>query len=66
MGLVNVWRNYKVLIVMLPSLGLLHLGWYYMKDANPLNQRKPRDELPEPGIVAFLTARPPPPGAKSQ
>lgn len=64
MGLADLWRSYKVLIVMGSSLGLIHWGWYHMKDANPQSRR--RDELPEPGIVAFLSANPPPaPRAKS-
>lgn len=66
MGVGSLWHRYKVLLVMGSSLGLIHWGWYHLKDANPQRQR-PQDELPEPGIVAFLSANPPPaPKGKSQ
>uniref|UniRef100_A0A669DSH8 Uncharacterized protein n=1 Tax=Oreochromis niloticus TaxID=8128 RepID=A0A669DSH8_ORENI len=35
MGLRDLWSNYKVLIVMGTSLGLIHWGWYNLK-GNPL------------------------------
>uniref|UniRef100_A0A8C6TJQ6 Uncharacterized protein n=1 Tax=Neogobius melanostomus TaxID=47308 RepID=A0A8C6TJQ6_9GOBI len=65
MGLADLWRNYKVLIVMGSSLGLIHWGWYHLKDAHP--QNRTRDALPEPGIVAFVsTGRPSAPGARGE
>uniref|UniRef100_A0AAQ5XHA0 Small integral membrane protein 26 n=2 Tax=Amphiprion TaxID=80969 RepID=A0AAQ5XHA0_AMPOC len=66
MGLRDFWTNYKVLIVMGTSLGLIHWGWYTLK-ANPLLQKNRQDYIPEPGIVAYVsppaTAPPPPPAA---
>uniref|UniRef100_A0A3B5K3J1 Uncharacterized protein n=1 Tax=Takifugu rubripes TaxID=31033 RepID=A0A3B5K3J1_TAKRU len=43
MSLRDIWKNYKVLIVMGSSLGLIHLGWYQLK-ANPL-LHKTKEEL---------------------
>uniref|UniRef100_A0AAQ6IJB8 PNAS-117 n=1 Tax=Anabas testudineus TaxID=64144 RepID=A0AAQ6IJB8_ANATE len=64
MGLRTFWNNYKVLIVMGTSLGLIHWGWYNLKD-NPL-LHKPREEyVPEPGIVAYVSP-PAAPAAKSK
>uniref|UniRef100_A0A667XWG2 Uncharacterized protein n=1 Tax=Myripristis murdjan TaxID=586833 RepID=A0A667XWG2_9TELE len=54
MGLRDVWRSYKVLIVMGSSLGLIHLGWYTLK-ANPLLRRERDQHIPEPGIVAYVS-----------
>uniref|UniRef100_A0A3B4A6U7 Uncharacterized protein n=1 Tax=Periophthalmus magnuspinnatus TaxID=409849 RepID=A0A3B4A6U7_9GOBI len=65
MGLANFWRNNKVLIVMGTSLGLIHWGWYNLKDSHPL--KRPRDEVLEPGIVTYLSPSPPSAaGAKNQ
>lgn len=64
MGLRDVWRNYKVLIVMIPSLGLIHWGWYNLK-ANPLLQKTKQDYVPEPGIVAYVSP-PAAPAAKNK
>ncbi|KAF0036936.1 hypothetical protein F2P81_009810 [Scophthalmus maximus] len=69
MGLRQFWRNYQVLIVMVPSLALVHWGWYNLKSSPLL--RSPRDEfVPEPGIVTYVlnppaapVAPPPPPPA---
>lgn len=54
MGLRQFWKNYKVLIVMGTSLGLIHLGWYNLK-GNPLLQKNKENYVPEPGIVAFVS-----------
>uniref|UniRef100_A0A3P9QHM9 Uncharacterized protein n=1 Tax=Poecilia reticulata TaxID=8081 RepID=A0A3P9QHM9_POERE len=66
MGLRTFWNNYKVLIVMGTSLGLIHLGWYNLK-TNPAIHNK-EEYIPEPGIVAYVSppsaAAPPP--AKSK
>lgn len=61
MGLRDFWRNYKVLIVMGTSLGLIHWGWYNLK-ANPLLHKTRDEHVPEPGIVAYVS----PPAAKSK
>ncbi|CAK6977969.1 NLR family CARD domain-containing protein 3-like, partial [Scomber scombrus] len=70
MGLREFWRNYKVLIVMGPSLGLIHWGWYNLK-SNPMLHKSREEYIPEPGIVAYVSppvAAPPlpPPAAKSK
>lgn len=61
MGLRTFWENYKVLIVMGTSLGLIHWGWYNLK-SNPLLHKPKEEYLPEPGIVAYVS----PPAAKSK
>ncbi|KAM9363310.1 uncharacterized protein ABDE67_015237 [Symphorus nematophorus] len=75
MGPREFWKNYKVLIVMGTSLGLIHWGWYNLK-ANPLLRKAREDYVPEPGIVAYvsppaaaappLPPLPPPAAAKSK
>ncbi|KAG7251396.1 hypothetical protein CRUP_027707 [Coryphaenoides rupestris] len=56
MGLRDFWRSYKVLLVMLPSLALVHVGWYRLQ-GNPLLRSKPEVGVPEPGIVAYVSAK---------
>lgn len=65
MGLQDLWRNYKVLIVMGTSLGLIHWGWYSMK-TNPLLHKSREQDVPEPGIVAYVSPPAAPPVAKSK
>lgn len=65
MSLRGVWKNYKVLIVMGSSLGLIHLGWYQLK-ANPLLNRTKEELVPEPGIVSYVSPSTAPPTAKSR
>ncbi|KAK1885828.1 NACHT LRR and PYD domains-containing protein 4, partial [Dissostichus eleginoides] len=55
MGLANFWRNYKVLIVMVPSVGLIHWGWFNLR-ANPPLKKDQQEYIPEPSIVAFVSA----------
>uniref|UniRef100_A0A3B4Z5D3 Uncharacterized protein n=1 Tax=Stegastes partitus TaxID=144197 RepID=A0A3B4Z5D3_9TELE len=62
MGLREFWHNYKVLIVMGTSLGLIHWGWHSLK-TNPLLHKNRDDYIPEPGIVAYVSPPPPPPPA---
>lgn len=62
MGLRDFWKNYKVLLVMVPSLGLIHWGWYNLK-GNPLLHKAKDDYVPEPGIVAYVS---PPSAAKNK
>ncbi|XP_068077852.1 uncharacterized protein [Danio rerio] len=69
-GLRRFWNNYKVLLVMVPGLGLLHWGWYSIK-SNPLLKKGRDDEyIPEPGIVSYVAqpapALPPLPEKKSK
>jgi len=56
MGVRDFWRSYKVLLVMLPSLVLVHLGWYRLQ-GNPRLRSKPEADVPEPGIVAYVSAK---------
>jgi len=59
-GLAKFWKDYKVLIVMGTSLGLIHWGWYEIKN-NPLLKKQERDDfIPIPGIVAFVAPDLPP------
>ncbi|TWW59150.1 hypothetical protein D4764_06G0006800 [Takifugu flavidus] len=65
MSLRDIWKNYKVLIVMGSSLGLIHLGWYQLK-ANPLLHKTKEELVPEPGIITYISTSTAPPTAKSQ
>uniref|UniRef100_A0A4W5RGY9 Uncharacterized protein n=1 Tax=Hucho hucho TaxID=62062 RepID=A0A4W5RGY9_9TELE len=49
MGLRTIWNNFKVLIVMGTSLGLIHWGWYNFKSHPALHKNK-QDYIPEPGM----------------
>ncbi|XP_067421401.1 uncharacterized protein [Emydura macquarii macquarii] len=53
MGLKTIWKDYKVLIVMGTSLGLIHWGWFKIK-SNPVFHTKKEDYIPEPGIVTYV------------
>ncbi|XP_055582158.1 uncharacterized LOC128706665 homolog [Falco biarmicus] len=53
MSLKTIWKDYKVLIVMAPSLALVHWGWFHIK-SSPLFQVKTESFVPEPGIVAYV------------
>ncbi|XP_072565596.1 uncharacterized protein [Paramormyrops kingsleyae] len=53
MGLTSIWKQYRVLIVMGTSLGLIHWGWYTLK-SHPLLRRKEEEYIPEPGIVSYV------------
>uniref|UniRef100_A0A674AD75 Uncharacterized protein n=1 Tax=Salmo trutta TaxID=8032 RepID=A0A674AD75_SALTR len=50
MGLQTIWNNYKVLIVMGTSLGLIHWGWTHTLGLDSYTGNK-QDYVPEPGIV---------------
>lgn len=68
MGLQTIWKNYKVLIVMGTSLGLIHFGWYNLK-SNPMFHKEREEFIPVPGIVAHVSppaAAPPAPTSKSK
>ncbi|KAG5278324.1 hypothetical protein AALO_G00097700 [Alosa alosa] len=52
-GLKAFWENYKVLIVMGSSLGLIHWGWYTLK-SNPAFHKGREDYYPEPAIVGYV------------
>ncbi|XP_063300095.1 uncharacterized LOC128706665 homolog [Pelobates fuscus] len=53
MGLKNLWKNYKVLIVMGTGLGLVHWGWYNMK-SSPIFHPEREAVVPVPGIVGHV------------
>ncbi|XP_064238312.1 uncharacterized LOC128706665 homolog [Aotus nancymaae] len=42
----KLWRNYRVLVVMVPVIGLIHLGWYKIK-SSPVFQIPYKDDIPE-------------------
>ncbi|KAG7236914.1 hypothetical protein INR49_000126 [Caranx melampygus] len=58
MGLHRFWQNYKVLIVMGTSLGLIHWGWYNLKSSPVLHPPR-QDFIPEPGIVTHTVVMKP-------
>lgn len=53
MSLKTLWKDYKVLIVMGISLGLVHWSWFNIK-SSPLFQVKTEEIVPEPGIVTYV------------
>jgi len=53
MSLKTLWKDYKVLIVMGISLGLVHWSWFHIK-SSPLFQVKTEEIVPEPGIVTYV------------
>lgn len=55
MGLQSFWKNYKVLIVMGPGLGLVHWGWFRLQATNSLLHKPKEERVPEPGIVAYVS-----------
>uniref|UniRef100_A0A8C2XP23 Uncharacterized protein n=1 Tax=Cyclopterus lumpus TaxID=8103 RepID=A0A8C2XP23_CYCLU len=56
MGLRGFWQGNKVLLVMVPSLGLIHWGWYHLKE-NPQLYKTKAEYTPEPGIAAYVPPR---------
>ncbi|KPP79525.1 PNPNAS-117 protein-like [Scleropages formosus] len=59
MGLGNVWRQYRVLIVMSASLGLIHWGWFQLKGHPALHGKQQREDdeyIPEPAIVSYVAS----------
>ncbi|XP_060239179.1 uncharacterized LOC128706665 homolog [Meriones unguiculatus] len=53
MSFQNFWREYKVLLVMVPLIGFIHLGWYKIK-SSPVFQI-PKDETTEPDSLALAS-----------
>uniref|UniRef100_A0A338P6I9 Predicted gene, 56451 n=1 Tax=Mus musculus TaxID=10090 RepID=A0A338P6I9_MOUSE len=45
MSFQNLWREYKVLMVMVPLIGFIHLGWHRIK-SSPVFQ-VPKDDTTE-------------------
>ncbi|XP_066092143.1 uncharacterized homolog [Saccopteryx bilineata] len=52
----SFWRDYKVLIVMVPLIGFIHLGWHRIK-SSPIFQVPNKDSAPEPDSLAFASPR---------
>ncbi|XP_058431541.1 uncharacterized LOC128706665 homolog [Marmota monax] len=50
----NFLRDYKVLIVMVPLIGLIHLGWHKIK-SSPVFQVPNKDNIPEPDNLALTS-----------
>ncbi|XP_076426841.1 uncharacterized protein LOC143266731 [Peromyscus maniculatus bairdii] len=53
MNFQNLWREYKVLIVMVPLIGFIHLGWHGIK-SSPVFQI-PKDDTTEPDSLALAS-----------
>ncbi|XP_057636708.1 uncharacterized LOC128706665 homolog [Chionomys nivalis] len=51
MSFQNLWREYKVLIVMVPLIGFIHLGWHKIK-SSPVFQI-PKDDTTEPDSLGL-------------
>ncbi|XP_054946271.1 uncharacterized protein [Physeter macrocephalus] len=54
MSFQKFWRDYKVLVVMVPLVGLIHLGWHRIK-SSPVFQIPNKDDLPEPDSLALTS-----------
>ncbi|KAM6144298.1 uncharacterized protein O8D03_020282 isoform 1-T4 [Erethizon dorsatum] len=54
MNLQSFWRDYKVLVVMVPLIGLIHLGWHRIK-SSPVFQIPTKDHIPEPDSLALAS-----------
>ncbi|XP_058535478.1 uncharacterized LOC128706665 homolog [Ochotona princeps] len=52
MSLHTLWKDYKVVIVMVPLVGLIHLGWHRIR-SSPIFQVPSRDGSPEPDSLAL-------------
>ncbi|XP_070276010.1 uncharacterized protein [Myotis yumanensis] len=52
MNVQSFWRDYKVLIVMVPLVGLIHLGWHKIK-SSPIFQVPNKDNVPVPDSLAL-------------
>ncbi|XP_058990015.1 uncharacterized LOC128706665 homolog [Mustela nigripes] len=52
MSFQNFWSNYKVLIVMIPLVGFIHLGWHRIK-SSPVFQMPNKDNVSAPDSPAF-------------
>ncbi|KAM5178117.1 uncharacterized protein ACOB7L_012605 [Callospermophilus lateralis] len=50
----NFLRDYKVLIVMVPLIGLIHLGWHKIK-SSPVFHVPNTDNIPEPDSLALTS-----------
>ncbi|XP_072772547.1 uncharacterized protein [Nerophis lumbriciformis] len=48
----DVWRNYKVLIVMGSSLVLIHVGWYQLKSNPRLRQHRKQEVAADDATVS--------------
>uniref|UniRef100_A0A4X2KJJ3 Uncharacterized protein n=1 Tax=Vombatus ursinus TaxID=29139 RepID=A0A4X2KJJ3_VOMUR len=55
MSLETFCTDYKVLLVMISSIRLIHMGWKSIK-SNPIFQtdNTNEDSIPEPGIVTHM------------
>ncbi|XP_057358711.1 uncharacterized LOC128706665 homolog [Manis pentadactyla] len=51
MSFQTFWRDYKVLVVMVPLVGLIHLGWHRIK-SSPVFQIPNKDDGSEPDSLA--------------
>ncbi|XP_051701339.1 uncharacterized protein [Oryctolagus cuniculus] len=63
MNLQKFWRDYKVLVVMVPLVGLIHLGWHRIK-SSPIFQVPNKDNIPEPDSLALASLPKGPPQGK--
>ncbi|XP_056423844.1 uncharacterized LOC128706665 homolog [Hyla sarda] len=54
MGLGSIWKSYKVLIIMVPSIGVIHWGWYNMQ-SSPVFHPEGKGRLPL--IFQFLSRK---------
>ncbi|XP_070341662.1 uncharacterized protein [Equus asinus] len=54
MSFQKFWRDYKVLIVMVPLVGLIHLGWHRIR-SSPVFQIPNKDNVSEPDSLALAS-----------
>ncbi|XP_063104769.1 uncharacterized LOC128706665 homolog [Cavia porcellus] len=53
MSFQSFWRDYKVILVMVPLIGLIHLGWHRIK-SSPVFQI-PKDNIPKPDSLGLAS-----------
>ncbi|KAM5304131.1 uncharacterized protein AAES06_025237 isoform 1-T2 [Glossophaga mutica] len=54
MSFQNFWKDYKVLVVMVPLIGLIHLGWHRIK-SSPVFQVPNKDNVPGPDSLPLTS-----------
>ncbi|XP_069862846.1 uncharacterized protein [Dipodomys merriami] len=54
MSFQKFWKEHKVLVVMIPLVGLIHFGWYRIR-SSPIFQI-PKDNIREPDHLPLAIA----------
>ncbi|XP_054430028.1 uncharacterized LOC128706665 homolog [Pteronotus mesoamericanus] len=54
MSFQNFWKDYKVLVVMVPLIGFIHLGWHRVK-SSPVFQIPNKDNVLKPDSLPLAS-----------